>query len=155
MSVGAPAHFRLSVPKLTPQIGVLLLLAGLNYHAPDIVPYLIAVWILLALNTVFRSWTTRLVHLECTAVADGFSTLVRTDSPYDGFIPGQHVRLRCISGLGAPWTALESHPFTIASANGQPLQLVIKSAGDWTSRLHRAAIKGSKLTCTLEGPYGE
>ena len=56
---------------------------------------------------------------------------------------------------------LESHPFTIASADLSTggIQLVIKRAGDWTSTLYALATTEeqmlSEIKCSVEGPYGE
>lgn len=54
----------------------------------------------------------------------------------------------------------ESHPFTIASADGdgEGVQCVIKRAGDWTEALFALASRsesGVTVRCTVEGPYGE
>lgn len=54
---------------------------------------------------------------------------------------------------------MESHPFTIASADGgDGVECVVKQAGDWTRALHALALsheKGVSVRCTVEGPYGE
>lgn len=62
--------------------------------------------------------------------------------------PGQFVFLKSGSrGMGEP------HPFTIASAPGEPtLRFVVKNLGDWTSRLDDAVRPGD--TVRVEGPYG-
>lgn len=136
----------------------MLLLAGLNYHSPDVVPYLLAIWILALLNTFFRSVTTRITTAHLLPLPGAASTLVTIPSLSAGFTPGQHVRIRMF-GLG--WkNMLESHPFTIASSDGSRggLRLVVKNAGDWTSDLYNDAAaageKGKIVRCTVEGPYG-
>ena len=62
--------------------------------------------------------------------------------------PGQFAFLKFdLPGLREP------HPFTIASAPGEPvLRFVIRDLGDWTSRLAHRVRTGD--TVTVEGPYG-
>ena len=140
---------------------MLLLLAGLNYHSGDVVPYLLAIWGLLIINTLFRSATTVFTTATLLALPGAESTLVTFPSLTRGFTPGQHVRIRIFSGLGMGFrAACESHPCTIASADGDGdgVQCVIKQAGDWTRGLYALASghKGVEtVRCTVEGPYGE
>ena len=134
------------------QIGILLLLAGLNYHSQDVVPYLLAIWALLVINTAFRSISTRLVSASLIALPGAASVLVTVPLTH-GFTPGQHVRLRLLDRT--LWQeGFESHPFTIASANGQNIQLIVKRAGDWTTTLYDLALQRRTIRCTVEGPYG-
>ncbi|ORY23691.1 hypothetical protein BCR39DRAFT_590872 [Naematelia encephala] len=138
--------------------GILLLLAGLNYHSGDVIPYLLAIWGLVVLNTIFRSVTTRLTFATLLPLPGADSTLVTFPTLTRGFTPGQHVRVRIATGYS--WKAVfESHPFTIASADsdGQAVQLVVKRAGDWTNMLYRIASEsdgGARIRCSVEGPYG-
>ena len=44
------------------------------------------------------------------------------------------------------------HPFTIAGANTQKLDFVIKSLGDFTQKFEKAVTSGQQVT--VEGPYG-
>ena len=140
---------------------MLLLLAGLNYHSGDVVPYLLAIWGLIIINTLFRSITTRFTTATLLALPGADSTLVTFPSFTRGFTPGQHLRIRIFSGLGLGIkTAWESHPFTIASADssGDGVQCVIKCAGDWTEGLFALANRQDgeqTIRCTVEGPYGE
>lgn len=62
--------------------------------------------------------------------------------------PGQFAFLKFdLPGLREP------HPFTIASAPGEPvLRFVIRDLGDWTSRLVHRVRTGDAVT--VEGPYG-
>lgn len=62
--------------------------------------------------------------------------------------PGQFAFLKFdLTGLREP------HPFTIASAPGEPvLRFVIRDLGDWTSRLAHRVRTGDAVT--VEGPYG-
>jgi len=156
----SPSRCRPGQPANPSQFGILLLLAGLNYHSGDVVPYLVAIWGLIIINTLFRSITTRLATAHILALPGASSTLVTFPALTRGFTPGQHVRIRMSRSLGLGWKALfESHPFTIASAdaNGEAVQCVVKQAGDWTTALHQLALhhpEGLRVRCTVEGPYG-
>ncbi|CAD6590389.1 MAG: hypothetical protein TREMPRED_005719 [Tremellales sp. Tagirdzhanova-0007] len=140
--------------------GMLLVLAGLNYHSGDVVPYLLAIWGLIIINTIFRYITTRFTTATLIVLPGADSTLVTFPSFTRGFTPGQHLRIRIFSGLGLGLkTACESHPFTIASADGSGngVQCVIKRAGDWTEGLYALASRhdsGQTIRCSVEGPYG-
>ncbi|WWD19441.1 hypothetical protein CI109_103901 [Kwoniella shandongensis] len=147
--------------KFAHHIGIVLLLAGLNYHSPGVLPYLIAIWILLTFNAIVRSITTRITTAHITALPGSSSTLVTFPKLTRGFTPGQHVRLRMFVPLptGGWWSYLESHPFTIASQDGPEggIQLIAKSAGDWTKALNSVAgsVQGGRnVHCLIEGPYG-
>jgi predicted ferric reductase len=65
------------------------------------------------------------------------------------YIPGQFAFITPISEN----VPKEEHPFTISSAPSQPgaLQFVIRSTGDWTSKIHR--LKAGE-TMFIDGPYG-
>jgi hypothetical protein len=81
------------------------------------------------------------------------STLVNFPSLNRGFTPGQHVRVRLL--VPSLWSsALESHPFTIASAEGHSVNLIVKAAGDWTNSLYDLSLSNKQMRCTIEGPYG-
>ena len=125
-------------------------MAGLNYHSPDVIPYLLAVWVFVLLDIVGRSVTTRIVRPQLQALPNAQSTLVIINTLSSGFFPGQHVRIR-VPAI----KLLESHPFTIASANGEGVELIVKVSGDWTAKLHQMALEGRKIRCSVEGPYGE
>ena len=137
------------------QFGILLLLAGLNYHSPDVVPYLLAVWAIVIIDAGIRAITTRLCVPILKPLPGVQSTLFSVPYGKRGYFAGSHIRVRVIKGFG--WkSTLESHPFTIASEEGAPtLDLIIKDAGDWTHRLFQAAERGEQLRCSIEGPYGE
>jgi ferric-chelate reductase len=137
----------------------------LNYHSPDVIPYLVAIWGLILINIVFRSITTRynVVTLQALPAAD--STLITFPALTRGFEPGQHVRIRMWSLLttrnsGMKWRdAIESHPFTISTASdaGIGVELVVKRAGNWTQAVYNLAMRdpsGLKVRCSIEGPYG-
>ncbi|KAJ9094738.1 hypothetical protein QFC21_005896 [Naganishia friedmannii] len=144
--------------------GMLLVLAGLNYHSGDIIPYLIAIWGLILINIIFRSVTTRYTVATLQALPGAESTLITFPALTRGFIPGQHVRIRMWSLLttrngGMKWRdAMESHPFTIStpSAVGEGVTLVVRRAGNWTRAVYDLAVKepgGVKVRCSIEGPY--
>jgi predicted ferric reductase len=128
-------------------------MAGLNYHSQDVVPYLLAIWALLVINTVVRSITTRITTAAITPLPGAVSTLVNFPALTKGFTPGQHVRVRLL--VPSLWTSsFESHPFTIAATEGQEVTLVIKAAGDWTESLYNLALEQKTMRCSVEGPYG-
>ena len=122
------------------------------------IPYLLAIWGLVIINTAFRSLGTRLTTATLLALPGADSTLVTFPSLSRGFTSGQHVRIRMF-GLGYK-RMFESHPFTIASPDEAEggIRCVIKQAGDWTNALHQLALSSEKavtVRCTVEGPYGE
>ena len=148
----------------------------LNYHSPDVYPYLVAIWGLILVNALFRSISTRRTTAYIVALPGAESTIITYPRLSRGFTPCQHVRLRLAVQIPVPVPAplpflsgkhtlaalLESHPFTIASANesGQPLQLLVRKAGDWTAGLYEMAstattADGLAVKCWIEGPYGE
>jgi ferric-chelate reductase len=128
-------------------------MAGLNYHSQDVVPYLLAIWALLVINTIVRSVTTRITTATIVPLPGANSTLVTFPALNKGFTPGQHVRVRLF--VPSLWTSVfESHPFTIASADGEHVSLVVKAAGDWTSSLYDLALENKTMRCSIEGPYG-
>jgi ferric-chelate reductase len=137
----------------------------LNYHSPDVIPYLVAIWGLILINIVFRSITTRYTVATLQALPAADSTLISFPALTRGFEPGQHVRIRVWSLIttrngGMRWRdAIESHPFTISTASdvGIGVELVVKRAGNWTQAVYDLAMRdpsGSKVRCSIEGPYG-
>ncbi|KAJ9091924.1 hypothetical protein QFC21_007037 [Naganishia friedmannii] len=144
--------------------GILLVLAGLNYHSGDTVPYLIAIWGLILVNTIFRSVTTRYTFATLRILPGAESTLITFPALTRGFTPGQHVRIRMWSLLttknsGMSWrNAMESHPFSLSTPSevGMGVQLVVKCAGDWTRAVYELAQRnpgGVDVRCSIEGPY--
>ncbi len=81
---------------------------------------------------------------------DAYSIVVQ---PCDGqildYIPGQFAFITPVSAN----VPKEEHPFTISSSPSRPgaLQFVIRSLGDWTSKINR--IKAGE-TVLIDGPYG-
>jgi len=135
----------------------------LNYHSRDVVPYLLAIWALIVINTSLRSITTRYTQAVLTPLRSAKTTSIFLPDLVSGWGPGQHVRIRLFC-LG--WSdCLESHPFTIATATGEGVELIAKVAGDWTQKLYEYAgpkgevVEGSpntvRIRCLVEGPYGE
>lgn len=128
-------------------------MAGLNYHSQDVVPYLLAIWALLVINTIVRSITTRITTATITTLPGADSTLVTFPTLNRGFTPGQHVRVRLL--VPSLWGSMfESHPFTIATADGESVNLIVKAAGDWTRSLYELSLERKQIRCTVEGPYG-
>lgn len=81
---------------------------------------------------------------------DAYSVDVR---PHSGqildHIPGQFAFITPVSAI----VPKEEHPFTISSTPSRPdaLQFVIRSLGDWTSKINR--LKAGE-TVFIDGPYG-
>jgi len=81
---------------------------------------------------------------------DAYSVNVRSHSSRTlGHIPGQFAFITPVSAN----VPKEEHPFTISSTPTQPdvLQFVIRSLGDWTSKINR--LKAGE-TVLIDGPYG-
>lgn len=105
---------------------------------------------------------TRVAEAELLAVPDSATTVVTIPKYRSGWRAGQHLRIRvpCLGGVHR----FESHPFTIASdGTSDGIVLMVKSAGDWTSRLLEYAstpenLEGAQAARTasviIEGPYG-
>ena len=110
------------------------------------------------LMLIYRLWYRRLfpgkrrfvVSNVEPAGKDAYSVDVK---PHSGqildHIPGQFAFITPVSGS----MPKEEHPFTISSTPSRPdaLQFVIRSLGDWTSKINR--LKAGK-TVFIDGPYG-
>jgi predicted ferric reductase len=146
-------------------LGIIFLLIGVALHMPGTIPWLLAGLGIYGLDLLIRVLKTRI----CTAILRPIPELgmTRVEVPHlnAGWRPGQHVRLRVLStALGTfGWT--EIHPFTIASASGDGLTLMVKKAGDWSNKLYNMATESdaiyagggggaTKGTVWIEGPYG-
>lgn len=145
-------------------LGIIFLPIGLALHMPGTIPWVITAAGIYGLDLLIRIIKTRI----CTATLRPIPELgvTRIEIPHlnAGWRPGQHVRLRVIStGLGTlGW--MEIHPFTIASAGGDSLILLVKKAGDWSNKLYNVATKNdaiysgggnsTRATVWIEGPYG-
>eukprot|EP00927_Polykrikos_kofoidii_P028754 TRINITY_DN25012_c0_g1_i1.p1 TRINITY_DN25012_c0_g1~~TRINITY_DN25012_c0_g1_i1.p1 ORF type:complete len:1090 (-),score=106.17 TRINITY_DN25012_c0_g1_i1:199-3468(-) len=103
--------------------------------------------------------------IEARRLADSV-TLLKFEKPAKfRYLPGQYCFV-AVPALSVHSFAQEFHPFTISSAPHEPfLTLHIRSAGDWTCRLHSFAdpalgtppLDGSRKkldTVLLDGPYG-
>lgn len=105
---------------------------------------------------------TRVAEAELLAVPDSATTVITIPKYRSGWRAGQHLRIRVPSLSGVH--RFESHPFTIASdGTSGGIVLMVKSAGDWTSRLLEYAstpenLEGAQAARTanviIEGPYG-
>lgn len=80
--------------------------------------------------------------------SDVFQLTMTPKNKVLNFKPGQFV---FTSFLGQAISS-EIHPFSISSAHGQNLELVIKSLGDFTSQLKSLAV-GDQVS--VEGPFGK
>jgi len=81
---------------------------------------------------------------------DAYSVDVRLcDGQIFDYIPGQFAFITPVSAN----ISKEEHPFTISSTPSRPdsLQFVIRSLGDWTSKINRLKAGESIL---IDGPYG-
>jgi len=66
------------------------------------------------------------------------------------FVAGQYLKLNVAAIARHEW-----HPFTIASAPGEPrLRLKVHGVGDWTDALRGLALRGDLRSVRVDGPYG-
>jgi hypothetical protein len=146
-------------------LGIIFLPIGVALHMPGTVPWLLAAVGIYGLDHLTRVFKTRICTATLRPVPELGMTWVEVPRLNAGWRPGQHVRLRILSTrLGLlGWT--EIHPFTIASASGDGLTLMVKKAGDWSNKLYNMATKidaiysgdggsSTKATVWIEGPYG-
>lgn len=144
--------------------GIVFLPIGLVFHMPPTLPWVLAATGIYALDYLIRLCKTRICTATLRPIPELGMTWIEIPHLNAGWRPGQHVRLRVLTtGLGIiGWT--EVHPFTIASANGDGLTLMVKKAGDWTNKLYDMATKndamysgdanGMRAKVWVEGPYG-
>jgi predicted ferric reductase len=149
-------------------LGIIFLIVGLAYHDDSTRPWMIATGVLYILSMVVQVSKTRIVEAELTALSGTTTTLITIPGITTGWRAGQHVRIR-IFDLGL--LGAECHPFTIASAPDMPggMLLLVKAAGDWTSKVFEVASNGGrevfdaesadgfgkrKVRMMIEGPYG-
>ena len=139
----------------------------LNYHSHTLRPWLGFSVGFLFFSLLLRAVTSRLHIAFLTPLPSSKSTIVHLPSLRSGWIPGQHVRIRVLTGGMGLGAILEGHPFTLATApivEGEGGKLVVKAAGDWTTKLFEVASKRSKgdvelgrgypIAVLVEGPYG-
>lgn len=92
--------------------------------------------------------TSRLHIAYIVPLPNSKSTVISLPSARNGWLPGQHVRIRVLTGGMGISGLLEAHPFTIATApqlggsDAPGVKLVVKVAGDWTQKLFDIAHKG-------------
>ncbi|KZT71208.1 hypothetical protein DAEQUDRAFT_750102 [Daedalea quercina L-15889] len=152
---------------VTHSIAAVVLLVAVCYHEEFAIPYVAIVAGFYGLDRLLRLVQTRIVTAELRPIPELGITRVDVPSVNAGWRAGQHVRLRVLStGMGVlGWT--ESHPFTIASVSKHPseegLVLMVKKAGDWTSKLYDVAQRTEyseaggptrNIKVMLNGPYG-
>ncbi|KAF9506869.1 hypothetical protein BS47DRAFT_1489162 [Hydnum rufescens UP504] len=153
--------------KVCHHFGILVFVVGLNYHSQ-----LLRSWIgfslaFLFFSLVLRALTSRVHIAYLTPLSSSRSTVVHLPSLRSGWIPGQHVRIRVLTGGMGLRATSEGHPFTLATAptvDGVGGKLVVMAAGDWTAKLLQVAKKRSQadvedgrgypVAVIVEGPYG-
>ncbi|WVQ85105.1 hypothetical protein IAT38_007270 [Cryptococcus sp. DSM 104549] len=147
-------------------VGMVGLLVGMAWHVDSAVPYCIASLVIYLISIICSLTKTRLASAELHALQSSETTVITIPALRSGWRAGQHVRIR-VPALGLKH-GLEGHPFTIASApDGEGMVLMVKKAGDWTTKLFElaqegqvgmsrseAARRGRGATVILEGPYG-
>jgi ferric-chelate reductase len=146
-------------------LGVIFVPIGVVLHMPSTLPWMLAAAGAYGLDHLIRVFKTRVCNATLRPIPELGMTRIEIPHLNAGWRPGQHVRLRVLStGLGIlGWS--EIHPFTIASANGDGLTLMVKKTGDWTDSLYNIATKSDSLysggggtekkaKVWIEGPYG-
>ena len=146
-------------------VGIIFLPIGLFYHMPPTLPWLLVAAGAYGIDYLIRVLKSRICTATLLPIPELGMTRIEIPHLNAGWRPGQHVRLRVLStGVGLlGWS--EVHPFTIASASGDSLTLMVKKAGDWTNKLYNMATKsdaiytgdgggGMKAKVWIEGPYG-
>ncbi|KAI0699751.1 iron reductase [Cerioporus squamosus] len=140
---------------------------ALCHHYPVCVPYVVVATAVYGLDRFLRIIKSSVVTARLRPLPDLGVTRVEIPSLNAGWRAGQHVRLRVFSlGMGLRGWA-ETHPFTIASvsrcSSGEGLVLMVKKAGDWTTKLYEVAQRadygeanglGGSVRVMVEGPYG-
>ncbi|KAF8340632.1 uncharacterized protein EI90DRAFT_3117135 [Cantharellus anzutake] len=158
--------------KVCHHFGVFLFIVGLNYHSKLLRPWVLYSVLIIFVATVSRILTSRLHIAYLTPLPSSKSTIIHLPSIRSGWIPGQHVRIRVLTGGMGLTQVWEGHPFTLSTApqHGEGAKLVVKAAGDWTNRLFEIAEKKGRgdaelgaghekgrpypVAVLIEGPYG-
>ncbi|KAF9506872.1 hypothetical protein BS47DRAFT_368451 [Hydnum rufescens UP504] len=153
--------------KVCHHFGILIFVVGLNYHSPLWRPWIGFSLAFLFFSLVLRALTSRIHIAYLTPLSSSRSTVIHFPSLRSGWIPGQHVRIRVLTGGMGLGAILEGHPFTLATAptvDGVGGKLLVKAAGDWTEKLLQVAKKRSQadvedgrgypVAVIVEGPYG-
>ncbi|WVQ81040.1 hypothetical protein IAT38_003147 [Cryptococcus sp. DSM 104549] len=166
-------------------IGFIVAIIGLAYHYPYTAFIGIISLVIYAKDILLRLILKTRLTRACLVALPGPSSDPSSGSIQislglrSGWRAGQHVFIRVPAlhrvGGAACW---ENHPFTIASAEGEEMVLVVKKAGDWTRALwdlaarggvsgvmgsggigekekgYVEAVKGTECRVLVEGPYG-
>lgn len=146
-------------------LGIIFLPVGVALHMPATVPWVLAAVGIYGLDHLIRVFKTRICTATLRPVPELGMTRIEISHLNAGWRPGQHVRLRILSASIGIFGWAEIHPFTIASASGDGLTLMVKKAGDWSSRLYNMATESdaiysgdgkgaTRATVWIEGPYG-
>ncbi|KAH8923335.1 hypothetical protein BT69DRAFT_1333932 [Atractiella rhizophila] len=122
-------------------IGWISFLVAVNYHVEFVRNLTYAVLAIYGFDLLSRVIKTR-IHTAKVVALPGDMTKIEIPAIGDGWRAGQHVWIRTLN-----LRLLESHPFTIANAPSscspfrgkQALELLVKSAGDFTAHLNRLA----------------
>jgi len=150
---------------LTHILGIIFTPIGLVFHMPSTLPWVLTAVAVYGLDHLIRLLKTRICEATLRPIPELGMTRVEIPHLNAGWRPGQHVRLRVLSTRVGILGWSEIHPFTIASASGDGLTLMVKKAGDWTNKLYNVATKsdtiysgdggtGTKVKVWIEGPYG-
>ncbi|ODN75812.1 hypothetical protein L202_05812 [Cryptococcus amylolentus CBS 6039] len=152
-------------------IGYTVAVIALAYHEPPTAMLAIVSLIIYGKDIILRlALKTRVTNARLVPLPGSQSIQVIT-SFQSGWRAGQHVFLRVpalrqVGGMSF-W---ENHPFSVASAEGDEMVLVVKRAGDWTRALYELASQGDmngekgmekgyanvgkECRVIVEGPYG-
>ena len=146
-------------------LGIIFLPVGVAFHMPATIPWLLAAAGIYGLDHIIRVLKTRICTATLRPIPELGMTRVEIPHLNAGWRPGQHVRLRILSTRIGTLGWSEIHPFTIASASGDGLALMVKKGGDWSNKLYNMATEidaiysgdgggATKATVLVEGPYG-
>jgi ferric-chelate reductase len=146
-------------------LGIIFLPVGLAFHMPMTIPWLLAAAGIYGLDHLIRVFKTRISTATLRPIPELGMTRVEIPHLNAGWRPGQHVRIRILSSSFGTFGWTEIHPFTIASASGDGLALMVKKGGDWSNKLYNMATESdaiysgdgggaTKATVWVEGPYG-
>jgi ferric-chelate reductase len=143
--------------------GFVLVPVGLVQHAPRAIPYVCTGCGIYIADHVIRILKTKIRTASLLSMSELELTRIEIPHLSAGWRPGQHVRIRVLSGGMGFVGWCEAHPFTIAGINGDRMVLMCKNAGDWTNKLYKLAQSAKSpedgtgersVTVIVEGPYG-
>ncbi|EJD07923.1 uncharacterized protein FOMMEDRAFT_74257 [Fomitiporia mediterranea MF3/22] len=153
-------------------VGYSLFLIALCFHREVCIKWVVLGACIYALDHLLRLLKTRFCVARIKTVPE--LGLVRLEIPAitRGWRAGQHVRVRILSTEIGLLACTVAHPFTVANAPGgesaekRGLTLLVKKAGNWTSRLYDIAGRAGyyptedgygtirNIRVIVEGPYG-